>query len=64
MNKRHAVGGIAVATDGRLGNTSAVHLHASAERAHLTAEKCLLHLRDELRGADHHATDSDELVNI
>lgn len=48
MNQRHAVGGVTVATDGGLSDAPAVHLHSGAERAHLTAEKRLLHFRDEL----------------
>lgn len=64
MHQRHAVGGVAVAADGRFGDAAAVHLHTRVERTHLTAEERLLHLRDQLRGADHHPTDSDELVDI
>lgn len=64
MHQCHAVCGVAVAADGRFSDASAVHLHTRVKRTHLTAEKRLLHLRDQLRAADHHPTDSDELVNV
>lgn len=64
MNERQAVGGVAVATHSRLGDAAAIHLHAGAEGAHLALEERLLHLGDELRGADHHAADGDQLIDV
>lgn len=64
MNERQAVGGVAVATHSRLGDAAAIHLHARAEGAHLALEERLLHLGDELRGADHHAADGDQLIDV
>ena len=64
MDERQAVGGVAVAAHGGLGDAPAVHLHARAEGAHRALEEGLLHLGDELRGADHHATDGDQLVDV
>lgn len=59
VNERQAVGGVAVATHSRLSDTPAIHLHTGAECAHLALEERLLHLRDQLWGADHHAADGD-----
>jgi len=64
VDQRQAVGGVAVAAHGRLGDAPAVHLHAGAEGAHLALEERLLHLGDELRGADHHAADGDQLIDV
>lgn len=64
MNQRQAVGGVAVATHSRLGDAPAIHLHAGAVGAHLALEERLLHLRDKLRGADHHAADGDQLIDV
>lgn len=64
MNKRQAVGGVAVATHSRLSDAPAIHLHAGAVSAHLALEESLLHLGDELRGADHHAADGDQLIDV
>lgn len=64
MNERQAVGGVAVATNSRLSDAAAIHLHTGAEGAHLALEESLLHLGDELRGADHHAADSDQLIDV
>lgn len=64
MHQCHAVGGVAVAADSRFSDAATVHLHTRVKRTHLTAEERLLHLRNQLRGTDHHPTDSDELVNI
>lgn len=64
MNERQAVGGVAVAAHSRLCDTPAIHLHAGAEGAHLALEERLLHLGDELRGADHHAADGDQLIDV
>lgn len=64
MNERQAVGVVAVATRRRLGDAPAVHLHPGAEGAHLALEERLLHLRDQLRRADHHAVDGDQLIDV
>lgn len=64
MNQCHAVGVVAVTTHSRLGDAPAIHLHAGAVSAHLALEERLLHLWDELRGADHHAADGDQLINV
>lgn len=64
MNQRQAVGGVAVAAHSRLGDAPAIHLHPGGEGAHLALEERLLHLRDELRGADHHAADGDQLIDV
>lgn len=64
MNERQAVGVVAVTTHSRLSDAPAIHLHAGAVGAHLALEESLLHLRDELRGADHHATDGDQLIDV
>lgn len=64
MNERHAVGGVAMATHGWLGDPAAIHLCPGAEGAHLALEECLLHLGDELRGPDHHAADGDQLIDV
>lgn len=64
MNECQTVGGVAVATHSRLGDASAIHLHTGAVSAHLALEESLLHLGDELRGADHHAANSNELIDV
>ena len=64
VDERQAVGGVAVPTHSRLRDAPAVHLHAGAVGAHLALEERLLHLGDELRGADHHAADGDELIDV
>lgn len=64
VNERQTVGGVAVATHSRLSDASAIHLHTGAVSAHLALEESLLHLGDELWGADHHAADSDELIDV
>lgn len=64
MNERQTVGVVAVATHSRLGDAPAVHLHPGAECAHLALEERLLHLRDQLRRADHHAVDGDQLIDV
>lgn len=64
MNECQAVGGVAVAAHGGLGDAPAVHLHAGAVGAHLTLEEGLLHLGDELGRPDHHAADGDQLIDI
>lgn len=64
MNERQAVGGVAVAAHSRLGDATAIHLHTGAEGAHLALEERLLHLGDELRGANHHAADGDQLIDV
>ncbi len=64
MNERQAVGGVAVATHSRLSDAPAIHLHPGAVGAHLALEESLLHLGDELRGADHHAADGDQLIDV
>lgn len=64
MNERQAVGVVAVATHSRLSDAAAIHLHTGAVGAHLALEESLLHLWDELRGADHHAADGDQLIDV
>lgn len=64
MNEGQAVGGVTVATHSRLSDAPTVHLHAGAVGANLALEERLLHLGDELRGADHHAADGDQLINV
>lgn len=64
MHQRHAVVVVAVATHGWLGDAAAIHLHAGAEGAHLALEERLLHLWDELRSADHHAAEGDQLIDV
>lgn len=64
MNQRQTVGVVAVATHSRFGDAPAVHLHPGGERAHLALEECLLHLWDQLRRADHHAIDGDQLIDV
>lgn len=64
MNERQTVGVVAVATHSRFGDAPAVHLHPGAEGAHLALEERLLHLRDQLRRADHHAVDGDQLIDV
>ena len=59
MDQRHAVLGLAVAADGRLCDPATVDLHGLREGADVAAEEGFPHLGDELRGADHHATDGD-----
>ncbi len=64
VNERQAVGVVAVAAHSRLGDAPAIHLHTCAVGAHLALEESLLHLGDELRGADHHAADGDQLIDV
>lgn len=64
MNQCQAVGGVAVATHSRLGDAATIHLHTGAVGTHLALEKRLLHLGDKLRGTDHHAANSDQLINV
>lgn len=64
MNECQTVGVVAVATHSRLGDAPAVQLHPGAECAHLALEKRLLHLWDQLRRADHHPVDGDQLIDV
>lgn len=64
MHQRQTVGVVAVAAHGRLGDAPAVHLHPGAVGADLALEERLLHLRDQLRRADHHAVDGDQLIDV
>lgn len=64
MNERQAVGVVAVAAHSRLSDAPAVHLHTGAVGAHLALEERLLHLGDQLRSADHHAADGDQLIDV
>lgn len=64
VHQRQAVCGVAVPTHRGFGDAAAVHLYTRTEGADLAAEKGFLHLRDELRGADHHAADGDELIDV
>lgn len=58
------MGVVAVAAHSRLSDAPAIHLYTGAVGAHLALEESLLHLRDELRCADHHAADGDQLINV
>lgn len=64
MNERQAVGVVAVAAHSRLSDAPPVHLHPRAVGTHLALEERLLHLGDQLRGADHHAANGDELIDV
>ena len=64
VHQRHAVLCLAVTADRRLTDTTTVDLNGLREGTHVAAEECLAHLWHELGGADDHATDGDELINV
>lgn len=64
VDQRHAVGSAAAITHTGLSNAATVYLHPGRVGAQLALEEGLLHLRNQLGCPDHHATDSDELVDV
>lgn len=64
MNEREAVVGVAVGAERGFADAAAVDLHRRAEGAHHAAEESLAHLRHDVRRADHHAADGNQLVDV
>lgn len=64
VDQCHAVGCVAAFAHAGLGNAATVHLHSDCVGAHLALEEGFLHLRNQLRCPDYHATDGNELVDV
>ena len=59
-----AVSGVAVRTEGGLGDTTTLHLDVGLGLAHRAPEEGLGELGDEVGSSGHHPRDCDELVDV
>ena len=56
--------GVAVRTEGGLGDATTLHLDVGLGLAHRAAEEGLGELGDEVGSPGHHSSDCDELVDV
>lgn len=55
---------VAVGAQSRLVDTATINLYGRCERAHDTLEEGFAHFGNDVRGANDHATDADQLVDV
>lgn len=64
VDQCHVVGDVAAFTHPGLSDSVTVHFYKGNVGAHLALQEDPMHLWNQLRHPDHHATDDDELVNV
>ena len=64
VDEREGVVGVAVSAEGRLGDAAALHLDVGLQVAHGAAEEAATDLGNQVGGADDHARDGDQLVDV
>jgi hypothetical protein len=64
VDKAKAVIGVAVGTQCRLSNAASVYFHSSCVCTDNALEESLSHLWHDVWCSNHHATDSNKLINI
>lgn len=64
MNQSEAELVVALSAECRFSNTTTLDLRCASMGAHGALEKSLAHLRNDVRGSDHHAVHRHKLVNV